>query len=84
MAEQIESKGNINLIKALKDCFFRDLIKSFPVLIIWSVLWFVLAVLEVLFRIKNSSEDSQEDELTARSAAQTLAGIESGFSLTRA
>ena len=82
IAQQVESEENICLFKALKDCFLRDFIKAFPVLIIWSIIWFILVVIQALFSKKKSSDKGKDERLTAKSAAETLAGKSEGFSLT--
>jgi hypothetical protein len=84
IAQQVESEEEINLSKALKDCFLSDFIKAFPVLIIWSIIWFVLVVIQALFSKKKSSDKGEDEKLTAKSAAETLAGIGDEFSLSKA
>jgi hypothetical protein len=83
IAQQVESEEKISLPKALQDCFCRDFIKAFPVLIIWSIVWFILVVLQALFSKKKSSNDEKQ-KLTTKAAAETLAGIGDEFSLTKA
>ena len=81
IVQQVESGKRPKLSKALKDCFFRDLIKALPVLIIWSIIWSILALLEAILSKKKDENDRKEKELTAKSAAKTLAGVKKESSL---
>jgi len=45
MIEQLESKGKINPFKALFDMLSRDLWRALPIIILWSLVDFILAII---------------------------------------
>jgi hypothetical protein len=73
-------EGSLSLGKAVGRTLGRDLLPIIPLALIWAIIWFALIVLECIFSKKHESDD---DELTARNAAETLAGYNS-FSLSGA
>lgn len=82
LIQQIESNRNLNVLSAWQDVVLNNLLKVLPVVLAWSLVWFLLTIIQVIFSRKrgNSSENSQ---LTAENAARTLAGYQS-FSISRA
>lgn len=78
MIEQLESENEINLYKALNEAIHKDLIKTIPIVIIWSVIWFLLIVIESFFR-KDDKKENREFNL--ENTAKTLAGGDEKFSL---
>ncbi|MEA3342949.1 MAG: hypothetical protein U9Q92_02185 [archaeon] len=72
--QQIESGERISFSKALKEALFLDLIKVIPVAIVWTIIWFIILILRAL----TSKSRSGRGEPSARDAARTLGGAESG------
>ena len=80
IVQQIETEEKTNLGRAVKDVIMHDAWKAGPILLVWAVVWFLLAVLEALFSKKKEKLGSTK--LTARSAVGTLLGDGSSFSLS--
>ena len=76
--QQIETKSKISMFKALDEVIRKDLLKAFPIMLVWAIIWFVIEVLELLFKRKDS--DDGYNERTYENMAKTLSGYES-FSL---
>ena len=81
MIQQIESDQPVSLMSALSDAVSRNLLKSLPIIVVWSILWFLLTVIDVLV---SGKDDEGPDELTLEGAARTLGGDVGGFRLSRA
>lgn len=77
LIQQIETGEKLCIGRATFDAFSRDFWKSLPLLLIWAILWFVLALLETLFSKRKEKET--ERELSARSAVGTLLGDGGSF-----
>ena len=75
MVEQVERGGNPSIRQACVDTLERNLVSMLPLILVWSVVWFLLSVVEALF------EDDPEDvgEPSPENAARTLAGGESSL-----
>ena len=80
MVQQTESGKPISLIKSIADAIFRDLWKALPLLLIWGLIWFCLAVLSVLFSKKNNKSSGNKESFSAHNAVGTLLGDEKEFS----
>jgi hypothetical protein len=78
LIEQDESGKQMNIIKAIKDSFLINIGNVIILSFIWSIVWFTLVLLKVIFSKKDRNGD---DELSAKNVAKTLAGDES-FSWT--
>ena len=50
LLEQNETKGKMSILVAMKDAFTRDLIRTLPIIIGWSIIKFLLLMVEVLIR----------------------------------
>ncbi|MDY6789393.1 MAG: hypothetical protein SVV03_05540 [Candidatus Nanohaloarchaea archaeon] len=71
--QQIESGKRISVRKALKQLFTRNLLKALPIVLIWTVIWFIILLLQSSKEEKGDPEPSMED------AARTLGGADSGL-----
>lgn len=78
--QQIETKSQISIFKAVNEVIRKDLLKAFPIMLVWAIIWLIIEVLELLFRPKNS--DDTYNEKTYKNMAKTLTGYQS-FSLSR-
>jgi hypothetical protein len=83
--EQYEKHGKANILIALFDCFAKDVLRALPVILIWSVLWFALTVIDILISylnaylnsMKGKNESKKENvKFSFEDAAKTLAGID--------
>lgn len=84
LIQQIETGKEPDLLKAGFDTFAFNLIKMIPIVIVWTILWTVLAIISALLRKRNNrGDDDDTSEFNAQNAAQTLAGADGGkFSLS--
>ncbi len=80
MLQDIEAGKSVSLLNTFKRVFFENFKAILPVAIIWAFLWFLLSVISLLLGKKDKDSD---EELTAQSAAEALAGYES-FSFSKA
>jgi len=80
LIQQAESGQKMSLRKAFSHTLFHNLLKIIPIVIIWTIIWFLLLLLQVIFAKAKSKERSS---LTAENAAKTLAGYRD-FSVSRA
>ena len=77
--QQIETKSKINLFKAVDEVLRKDFLKAFPIMLVWAIIWFIVEILEFLFRHKDN--DDIYNENTYENMAKTLSGYQS-FSLS--
>jgi len=69
MVEQVETGGDLSLATAFVDTVRENVAAMVPLILVWSVVWFVLSVIEALFE-----DDSSDGEYSAENAARALAG----------
>ena len=75
LVEQLETTGEMSIFKAVKDAFTRDLIKTLPIILIWSSLVFIITIIEALINSrKNKNKSSRSREYSAKGAAEFLSG----------
>jgi hypothetical protein len=80
LIQQLESGKEVRLRTAFKDTMMHNFIHIIPIVIVWTIIWFLLLVIQSLF----SREKKREKEsLSAESAARVLAGY-GRFSFSRA
>jgi len=72
MVEQVERGGEPSLGRALFDTVSENLLSMLPLVLVWSVVWFVLSVIQAL-----AEDDDEPDDYSPENAARALAG-ESG------
>ena len=82
LLQQKETGKTFNLFKSLGETLTKNILQILILSFIWAVIWFLLIILEAIFKKKKSSGDS--DEETAENVAKTLAGADdvSPLSLT--
>lgn len=80
MIQQIETDQDVDLMHAAKDAANRNMVKSLPIVLIWSVLWLILTILDLI--ISGKDVDSP-NTLTLGNTARTLSGDASGLMLSR-
>ncbi len=79
LIQQLESGQKMNLKKAFRDSLRYNILKIAPIVIIWTIVWFILFILEAIFL---KAKERKKESFTAENAAKTLAGYED-FSLSR-
>jgi len=85
LIQQAESGRELSLVDAFAESLGSNLIKMLPIVVVWTIIWFILTVITALLTRKKrgSSSSSREDGLSAENAARTLAG-DGRFSLSAA
>jgi hypothetical protein len=71
MVEQVERGGSPSLARAFTTTLGENLLSMLPLILVWSIVWFVLSVIEAIFE---DDSDSEDDDYSAENAAQALAG----------
>jgi hypothetical protein len=70
MVEQVERGGTPSLGEATADTLEENLLSMLPIVLVWSLVWFLLSVIEALFE-----DDSRgEEDYSPENAARALAG----------
>lgn len=80
LIQQHESGQKMSLEKAFDHTLRQNIIKIIPIVIIWTIVWFVLIILQAIF---SKEKERERETFTVENAAKTLAGYQS-FSLSRA
>lgn len=75
LIQQIESGEDTSFLKAFWETISLDLLKLIPVAAIWAVLWVIILILKALTSRKKGGGRA---EPSARDAARTLGGADSG------
>lgn len=84
MIQRLESGEEPSFFSALTYSISSNLIKMLPIVVVWTVIWFILTVITALLtRKKRGSSSSRDDSFSAENAARTLAG-DGRFSLSAA
>lgn len=79
LIQQLESGNKMSVTEAFGHTLGRNTIKILPIVIVWTIIWFILLVIQALL----SKDKKQEKEsFSAENAAKTLAGYGS-FSFSR-
>lgn len=55
--QQIETNQKISLKNALYETFVKDFLRALPIILVWSIIWFILLVIKVLTRSKDDRYD---------------------------
>lgn len=85
LIQQIERGETPSIFRAFFDTLIRNFWKAFPILLVWAVFWFLLAVLDALLSSKKDDEDDDgKPEFSAKAAVGTMLGADRKFSLSRA
>lgn len=77
LIQQLETKKEINIIDAFKHTFTHNIIKILPIVLIWTIIWFILSVIQGLL----SKKKEEEQSFSIEDATKTLAGYETFSSL---
>jgi len=77
LVEQIETSGKTRFFEALGSALFRDFLKVIPVSLIWSIIWFILLIIQILLS-KSKKRSSSRPKPSLQDAAMTLGGANSG------
>lgn len=80
LIEQLESGQKMSLKKSFVHTLAHNALKIIPIVIIWTIIWFILLILQALF---SKAKEKKKRSLTAENAAKTLAGYGT-FSISRA
>lgn len=84
LIQQAESGRELSLAEAFADSLGANLLRMLPIVVVWTLVWFVLTVLTALLtRKKRGSSSSRDDSFSAENATRTLAG-DTRFSLSAA
>lgn len=71
LIQQKESGQKLNLLKACSDTFRHNMVNMLPIILLWTVVWFLLLVVQAFF--SKGKESDEKEELTAENAARALA-----------
>lgn len=80
LIQQLEAGQQMNASKAFGHTLAHNTIKILPIVFVWTIIWFILLIIQVLL---SKSEEQEKESFSAENAAKTLAGYQS-FSLSRA
>ena len=72
LIQQKETGKKFNLFKSLKETLTKNIIQIIVLAFFWSILWFILTILEAFLSRKKSSSDKEAEN--AENIARTLAG----------
>jgi len=81
MIEDLETGKPISLIKAFGHSFLLNFPRALFLILLWTVVWFLLAVLQAIFSKK---KDENSEEFNAENAARAVAGMDGKFSVSAA
>jgi hypothetical protein len=70
MVEQVERGGAPSLSRALGDTVRENLLSMLPLIVVWSVVWFLLSVVEAFFE----DDSGEPGDFSAENAARALGG----------
>jgi hypothetical protein len=79
LIEQLEQGGRMSFFSAFGQVIRYELWKALPIMLIWTILWFILTLISIVF--SKSKESSKE--MTPENATRTLAGFDN-FSFSKA
>ena len=82
MIQQIESGEKPGLWRAFGTTMSEDFPRALPILFLWSLIWFVISVVQVLATRKTSGE--KNETFSAENAARALAGYDAEISFSDA
>lgn len=81
LIQQLESGQNPSLSRAAAATLRSNLLKMLPIILVWTVVWFVLLVIQAM--LSKKKRRGAQESFSAESAAKTLAGY-GQFSLSAA
>lgn len=80
LIQQLESGQKLSVAKSFGYTLSHNTIKILPIVFVWTIIWFILLVIQVLL---SKDKKREKESFSAENAAKTLAGYRS-FSLSRA
>lgn len=80
LIQQLESGRKISITRAAGHAASRDLVRTLPIVLIWTIVWLLLLLVQALLPKK---KQENKESLNAENAARLLSGYGS-FSLSRA
>ncbi|MEK9130158.1 MAG: hypothetical protein AAB526_02065 [Patescibacteria group bacterium] len=80
LIQQLESGKQINIKSAFWHTLRHNTLKMLPIIIVWTIIWFILLIIQVLL---SKDERSEKKSYSSENAAKTLAGYQ-GFTFSRA
>lgn len=80
LIQQLESGQRLSVTKAFGYTLTHNTIKILPVVFAWTIIWFILLVIQALL---SKSKKREKESFSAENAAKTLAGYQS-FSFSKA
>ncbi|HZD59354.1 MAG TPA: hypothetical protein VE439_02730 [Anaerolineae bacterium] len=82
LIQQLETGRRLSLSDALISTLGYNLATAFPLIIVWTIIWFLLTVIQSSIPRKTRGGDNENESFSAESAARTLAGYQ-GYSVSR-
>jgi hypothetical protein len=73
LIQHLERGEKMDVIKAFGHTVTQNTIKIFPIVIVWTVIWFILLIIQALLSEKKGEKDDTQS-FTAENATRTLAG----------
>ncbi len=80
LIQQLESGKQMNIASAFGHTLSHNTIKILPVVFVWTIIWFILLVIQALL---SKDKKREKESFSAENAAKTLAGYQN-FSLSKA
>lgn len=80
LIQQLESGKDMSVASAFRYTLTHNTIKILPVVFVWTIIWFILLVIQALL---SKSKKREKESFSAENAAKTLAGYQK-FSLSKA
>lgn len=80
LIQQLESGQRMSVVSAFKDTLTHNITKILPIVLVWTIIWFLLLVIQALL---SKSGKKEKESFSAENAAKTLAGYQK-FSLSKA
>lgn len=80
LIQQLESGQHLSLQRAFTHTIVYNSVKTLPIILIWTVIWFILLIVQLLL---SKDKETKRESFTVANAARTLAGYQH-FSFSRA
>ncbi len=80
LIQQLETGQQISVMSAFRHTLLYNTIKILPVVFVWTIIWFILLVVQALL---SKDKKRERKSFSAKNAAKTLAGYEE-FSFSKA
>lgn len=80
LIQQLESGKEMSVVSAFRYTLTHNTIKILPIVLVWTIIWFILLVIQALL---SKDKKREKESFSAENAAKTLAGYQK-FSLSKA